>query len=210
MSLNKLGDFLGRRGQPGDAQKALGHFQRCHEVLERLLLDNPQSAQAARDVSVSLNRLGDFLASRGQPGDAQKALGHFQRSLEVSERLLLDNPQSAEANRDVLVSLERLAKFEAGREGGEARALEFQTRSLGIALQLRESNPQSVFHGRTAAVSFFLTYQRAEAAGQAPLANRYLGGCHAVLHELITAGCELDPPMMNLYQQLHGHFGGGK
>ena len=54
-----------------------------------------------RDLSVSLNKLGDFLASRGQPGDAEKALGHYERSLEVSEGLLRDNPQSGQAARDV-------------------------------------------------------------------------------------------------------------
>src|SRR3981081_2368002 len=41
-------------------------------------------------------RLGDFLASRGQPGDAEKALGHYERSLEVREVLLRDNPQSGQ------------------------------------------------------------------------------------------------------------------
>ena len=193
----------------GRLDRADYFLRRALEVAEADLAANPESAQAARDVSVSLNTLADFLARRGLPGDAEKALGHYQRSLEVSERLLGANPESAQAARDVMVSLERMAAFEGGRPGGEAKALEFQTRALGIALKLRESNPQSVFYGRTAAVSFFLTYQRAQAVGQAQLANQCLGGCHAVLHELITAGCQLDPQMMNLYQQLHAHFGGG-
>ena len=85
VSLNKLGDFLARRGRPGDAEKALGHYERSLEVREGLLRDNPQSGQAARDVSVSLDRLGDFLARRGRPGDAEKALGHYERSNEVLE-----------------------------------------------------------------------------------------------------------------------------
>ncbi len=62
------------------------------EITERLLTANPESAQAARDVSVSLNKLADFLSLRGLPGDAEQALGHYQRSLEVSERLLTANP----------------------------------------------------------------------------------------------------------------------
>ncbi len=65
---------------------------------------DPESEFAARNLSVSLNILGDFLASRGLPGDAEQALGHFQRSLEVRERLLLANPQSAQAARDLSVS----------------------------------------------------------------------------------------------------------
>jgi tetratricopeptide (TPR) repeat protein len=210
IALDQLADFLARRGQPGDAESALGHYQRSLEVSERLLAANPDSAQAARDVSVSLERLADFLARRGQPGDAESALGHYQRSLEVRERLLAANPDSAQAARDVLVSLERMAGARGSRPGAEAvrQALEYQTRALSIALKLRESNPQSVFYGRTVAVSFFLTSQRAQAAGDRELANRCLAGCHQVLHELVSAGCHLDPPMVQLYQQLNQAHGG--
>jgi hypothetical protein len=63
-------------------------------------------------VSVGLDRLGDFLARRGQPDDAEKALGHYERSLEVREGLLRDNPQSGRAARDVVVSCYKLGLFE--------------------------------------------------------------------------------------------------
>ncbi|MBN2241510.1 MAG: hypothetical protein JW793_02375, partial [Acidobacteria bacterium] len=53
----------------------------AHDLLEKVYQANPQSAQAARDVSVSLERLADFLASRGQEGDADKALGYYERGL---------------------------------------------------------------------------------------------------------------------------------
>ncbi|MGH8582274.1 MAG: hypothetical protein ACREWG_05700 [Gammaproteobacteria bacterium] len=109
VSLERLGDFLTRRGQPGDTEQALKHFQRSLEVAERLLQAYPDSAEAARDVSVSLNKLGDLLTRRGQPGDTEQALKHVQRSLEVCERLLQANPDSAEAARDVWTSYWRLA-----------------------------------------------------------------------------------------------------
>jgi tetratricopeptide (TPR) repeat protein len=98
VSLNKLGDFLASRGQAGDAEKALGHYQRSNEVLEGLLRDNPQSGEAARDVSVSLDKLGDFLARRGQAGDAEKALGHYQRSNEMLEGLLRNSLAMPDCN----------------------------------------------------------------------------------------------------------------
>jgi hypothetical protein len=151
-------------------------------------------------------KLGDFLSNRGQPGDAEKAVGHYQRSLDICERLLASNPDSAQAARDVMVMLERLAEWMAKQAGGGGKALDLQKRALEIALRLRESDQQSVFHGRTAAVAFYLTGQRASAAGQEDLGARCFGGCHAVLHELISAGCQLDPQMTNLYQQLHPRF----
>ena len=150
--------------------------------------------------------VADVLFEQGKPGDHDKALGHCRRSLEVRERLLVANPESAQAARDVSVGLQRLAVCEGGWAGREAKALELQTRALGLALKLRERNPQSVFHGRAAAVSFLLTSQRAQAAGQEDLAAKYLAGCYGVLDELISAGCQLDPPMMRLHAQLKPMF----
>ena len=206
VSLERLADFLSRRGQPGDAEQALGHYQRSLEISERLLTANPESAQAARGVSIRLNKLADLLSARGQPGDAEQALGHLQRSLEISERLLTANPESAQAARDVLVALERLAAIEAARQDGEKKALELQMRSLEIALQLRERNPTSLFYQRTAAVAFFLGYQRAQSAKNEDLAAQCLLGCFSVLDPLVQAGVELDPPMRQLHAQLQPLF----
>ena len=208
VSLDRLGDFLASRGQAGDAEKALGYYERSLKVAEDLWTANPESGQAARDVSVSLNKLGDFLASRGQAGDAEKALGYYERSLKVAEELWTANPESAAARRDLLVSLERMARAEAGRVGRENAALELQSRSLKLALELREQNPGSWFYQRTAAVSFLLTSQRAQAAGQGEQAAQCLAGCLGLLHEAIAAGVEVDSPMRQLYEQLKGTFPG--
>ena len=123
VSLNKLGDFLAKRGQPGDAEAALKHYTRSLEQREKLLAANPDSAQAARDVSLSDDRLGDFLARRGQPGDAEAALKHYTRCQETLEKLLQANPDSAQAARDVAASLQRLAVYadQRGDKAGEER-----------------------------------------------------------------------------------------
>jgi len=138
--------------------------------------------------------------ARGQAGDGDQTLVYFQRSLEVAEKLLRDNPQSAQASCDLMVSLERMAGITGAQPGEEParQALEFQIRALGIAWKLQEGNPQSAYFGRTAAVLFFFTFQRAQSAGQEELAAQSLGGCHAVLHQLVIAGGQLDPPMMDL------------
>ena len=188
----------------GRLREAIGAAEEVHRLSEELLAANPSSAQAARDVSVSLNKLGDFLASRGQAGDAVKALGYFERSLKVREELLAANPSSAQAARDVSVSLERLAGMKAKEPGSEAarQALEWQQRALGSVRALFESNRNSVFFGRTVAVSFYLTAERAQAAGDEELAAQSRRGCHAVLKELIEGGAQLDAPMVGLYERL--------
>jgi hypothetical protein len=45
-------------------------------------------------------------AIQGTLGEAEKALGRYQRSLEVRERWLGANPESAQAARHILVSRE--------------------------------------------------------------------------------------------------------
>ena len=204
--LSSAGVVASFEGEHGSLARALGFTEHILAAQEKLLRDNPGSAQAARDVSVSLNKLADFLASRGQAGDAEQALRHYERSLEVREQLLRDNPGSAQAARDVLVSLERMAESVGGRAGGEAKALELQTRSLQTALQLRDANRSNFFYQRTAAVSYFLTYQRAQAAGDQDLASRCLFGCFSTLDPLVQAGVELDPAMRKLYSQLKPLF----
>jgi tetratricopeptide (TPR) repeat protein len=153
VSLNKLGDFLSQRGQTGDAERALAAYERDLEISEKLLAANPESAQAARDVSVSLDRLGDFLSKRGQTGDAERALAGYERSLEVREKLLATNPQSAQAARDVSVSLNNLGDFlsKRGQAGDAERALAGYERSLEVAEKLLAANPQSAETARDVA-----------------------------------------------------------
>ncbi|MES2922236.1 MAG: DUF4062 domain-containing protein [Verrucomicrobiota bacterium] len=177
ISLNKLGGFLALRGQPGDAEKAHGLFQRSNEVREKLLTANPDSAEAARDVSVSFEKLGEFLASRGQPGDAEKALGHFQRSLEVREKLHTTNPESAEAARDVSFSLEKLGGFLANRRGpGDAeKALGHFQRSLEFRGKFLTANPDSAEAARDVSLSLNRLGGFLASSGQPGDAEKALG-----------------------------------
>jgi tetratricopeptide (TPR) repeat protein len=122
VSLNKLGDFLAQRGLPGDAEAALKHYTSSLEMSEKLLAANPDSALAARDVSISLEKLGGFLTQRGQPGDAEAALKHYTRSLELREKLLAATPDSAQAARDVWVSCWKLAQHAESTGKGDAKA----------------------------------------------------------------------------------------
>jgi tetratricopeptide (TPR) repeat protein len=155
ISLGMLGDFLVRRGQLGDAEEALKFFTRCLEVNQGLLKRNPDSAQAARDVSVSLMKLGDSFNQRGQPGDAERALEHYTRSLDILQELLKRNPDSAQAARDVSVSLDSLGVFLAGRGqlGDAEAALNRYRRSLDIREALAKRDPDSTQAARDVAFS---------------------------------------------------------
>ena len=190
----------------GQLVRAESLIRRSLTVREDLLRANPQNAQAKRDVSVSLNKLGDFLARRGQAGDAEQALAHFQRSLTVREELLRANPQNAQAARDVLISLERIANMRA-QSGDPLAALNEQERSLDMARQLwSQSGGSSWALGRTLVVSLYRTGQLAEPAGQPETAGRHLRECQQLLEMFHQAGTPLDPAMQQLRVRLGKMF----
>ena len=209
VALNELGAFYLARGQAGDAELALTQFEQSHKIHQRLFEANPNAAQAARDLSVSLNKLGDFYLARGQAGDAELALTQFEQSLKIRKQIFEANPNAAQAARDLLVSLERLSDVHrlSSAADGISRALELQSEALQLALTLHQANPSSVFAGRTATVSAFRTSQRAREAGNTDLAEKAVITCYFVMRTLVERGCELDAWMSQTYQQLHGVLG---
>ncbi|MBX7169263.1 MAG: tetratricopeptide repeat protein, partial [Pirellulales bacterium] len=209
VSLERLGGFYLARGQAGDAEEALRCFQKSLELREQLQRANPGSAAAARDVSVSLNKLGDFYLARGQAGDAEEALRCFQQSLELREQLQRANPGSAAAARDLLISRERMSAVLSKQPSPEAprQALEYQLQAVEVAEGLYEQNPGSAYFGQTAARSWFLVFHRAQAAGDEPIAAAALNRCYQVLSALIAAGIVLDGQLVGLHSQLQDHFG---
>ena len=66
-------------------------------MAQQLFEANPNSAQAAHDVSVSLDRLGDFYLGRGPSGDAERACAEFEECLRIRKQLFEANPNSAQA-----------------------------------------------------------------------------------------------------------------
>jgi tetratricopeptide (TPR) repeat protein len=207
-SLDRLADLLTRRGQAGDAEQALGYSNRSLEMSERLLQSNPESAQAARDVAASLDRLADLLTRRGQPGDAEQALGYSNRSLEMSERQLQANPESAQAARDVALSLERLAHLltSRGHAGDAEQAWAHSQRSLEIHERLLQANPESAQAARDVAASHFKFYQLHQQRGDEQAAQASLAKCIAILDDFAAQGRPVDAQMSKMYSELQALF----
>ena len=178
---------------------------------------NTKPDQDARELSVSLEELGDVHLARGRSGDAEQtlmlykeqALLLFEESFEIRQQIYESNPNSAQAARDLLVSLERLSDIAGSSEASDSasRALELQGEALQLALKLHQANPTSASVGQDAADSAIRTSRKAHAAGQEELAGQSLGLCYSVLHTLVQHGCELKPNMANLYQQLQQTLG---
>ena len=144
-TLDKFGDFLSGRAQPGDADQALKYYTRSLELDEGLRQRYPDSAQAAIDVSSSLNRVAAFLSSRGQAGDSDQSLQYYTRSLKLSEAVLKSIPGSDEVASRVSLALDQLGDFLSarGRAGDADQAIIYYTRSLEISEGMLKRDPNS-------------------------------------------------------------------
>jgi tetratricopeptide (TPR) repeat protein len=84
----------------GHGEQALEFYEKSLDLREELHRRNPNSADFARDLSVSYERMGDLMLGWRR---FEEAKTHYQRSLTIREGLALRSPQSADFARDVAV-----------------------------------------------------------------------------------------------------------
>ena len=108
-------------------------------AITRQLLSEEETPERLRDVSVSLNRVGDIEKARGQ---YDEALTRYEESLAIT-RQLLSEEETPERLRDVCVSLIGVGDIEQAR-GQYDEALARYEESLAITRQLlsEEETPQ--------------------------------------------------------------------
>jgi len=95
--------------------------------------------QAQRDLSVSLNWLGEV---KLQKGDEKGALAAYKDSYDIRHRLAAEGQEAPEAQRDLSMSLDHLgdAKLKGNDRAG---ALAAYRESVDIALKLAEKYKSS-------------------------------------------------------------------
>ena len=101
------------------------------------------SPQSLRDVSVSLNKVGDVERAKGK---RVAALVKFRKSLQLREQIVEQFGASPESLRDVSISLNKVGDVERA-EGNRAAALDKYQRSLQLCEQIVEqfgASPQSL------------------------------------------------------------------
>jgi len=133
----------------GDLEGARSRYEEVLKIAARLAENNPGSAEAQRDVSISLDRLGDVLV---KAGDLEDARSRFEESLKITERLAENNQGNAEAQRDVLVSLGGHGDVLVKAGDLTGARLRFEE-VLRVAERLAEDNPGSAEAQRDVSVS---------------------------------------------------------
>ena len=125
ISLGKLGDLrletgdeesLGRGLWTGETPQALPYQESL--ALDRRLVDAyGETPQALRDLSVSLDRLGDV---QRETGEVAAATAAYEESLALRRRLVDAYGETPQALRDLSISLNRLG--DVRRETGDVAA----------------------------------------------------------------------------------------
>jgi len=188
--------------QPAPVTQTL--LRQAEAIFRPLAESDPANAGWQRDLSVSLIKLGDLAMAQGNLPEAARLFGE---SLRIRQRLAESDSANAAWQRDLSVSLIKLGELataqgnlpEARRQFGEA---------LRIAQRLAESDPANAEWQRDLAVSHFKLYELAAKQGDAARQQAELRACFTVLDAMKQRGLHFDPQMAQVYEQLHGMFGG--
>jgi hypothetical protein len=119
VSLNKLGDVKLRVGTESSVGEAFVHYEESLEVCRRIISEFGESPDRLRDVSISLERLGDVKLRVGTESSVGEAFVHYEESLDVRRRIISEFGESPDRLRDVSVSLFRLVSIEDHRENSD-------------------------------------------------------------------------------------------
>jgi len=99
----EIGDFYFKHISIDEAQK---YYKKAHKLSLEILNNQPDSIEAKRDLSVSLEKIADIYL---QKGDIQKALDNYKDGLKLADSILEKRPDSIEAKRDIVVSYFKIA-----------------------------------------------------------------------------------------------------
>ena len=98
----------------------------------------PEAGAEARSTGYLRTGLVDW---RAEHGDGKAALEHYRRALAIAEKLAAGHPERPDWQRDVSLSLERIANVL--KDGGDGKAaLEHYRRALAIAEKLAAGHPE--------------------------------------------------------------------
>jgi serine/threonine protein kinase/Tfp pilus assembly protein PilF len=108
-------------------------FEECLRIRQDILRRQPGSLELQREAAAALNGLGDVIRdSKLPPAERlQQAVDHYQRSLEIQERLVRENPAVLTYRQDLGNTTENIADLYA-RYGDIKRALEWRRRDITV------------------------------------------------------------------------------
>ncbi|TSA27605.1 MAG: DUF4062 domain-containing protein [Bacteroidetes bacterium] len=172
--------------------------QAAEARMDELRRRAPDSADYARDLSISYDRLGDLYL---QLGDPPKALDKYKASLNIREELRRRAPDSADYARDLSISYNRLGDLYL-QLGDPPKALDKYQASLNIREELRRRAPDSADYARDLLVSYYKIMGFHHNQGTHMDAGKFAGLCKEALLYMKNSKMFMDEPLINLLNRL--------
>jgi hypothetical protein len=193
----------------GERRPAEDDYRRAIGLWEGLLAANPTSALVAQELVSVKDKLGRLLA-QGDAADRVAALVLAEDCLASTARLVEADPESREARRDLLLSLERLGdRLRArGGPGDLERARGCYERYLEIAERLYETDPESALAQWDRLVGYERMALIAEQRGD-PSAQYWWRKALAAIEAMQQAGtlAPADAPFVERYRRKLRQYG---
>jgi serine/threonine protein kinase len=130
-----LGDVMQQQGKAKGSEE---HYRKALAITEKLV-EAEATPVLRRDLGLIYDRLGDALLLQRQN---EAALDFFRRALEVSRQLAGADEKNAEAQRDLHVSISKMAEMSA-RFGQTEEAEDAYGEALKIARKLADEDEKS-------------------------------------------------------------------
>jgi eukaryotic-like serine/threonine-protein kinase len=158
-------EFVNTYLAAGDLRDAAAAATQSLDIFRKLAAQDQGNAQAQRNVSVSLKKVGDV---KLQEGDLAGALAAYQESLDIDRKLAAQDQGNAQAQRDVAVCLNKLGEVKL-QKGDVAGALAAYQESLDIDRKLAAQDPGNAQAQRDVSLSLDrlgdLKLQKGDVAG---------------------------------------------
>ena len=208
LSLERMASIIHARGDGNDEAKIVSHLTRSVELRESVSKKKPESTSASHELSVSLEKLADFLFERGNPSDTEKIKAHYGKCLAIREGLLKAMPNNGNAARALCVGLNKLADFLAtiGNDEDVPTILRHFTRDLDISEKLLAANPTSAESARDVVVSRYKLGKFTESIGKPEDSEKHFRACFELLKNCTAGKMTFDAPTMKLLEDLKTHF----
>ncbi|MBV9129802.1 MAG: hypothetical protein JO298_05375, partial [Verrucomicrobia bacterium] len=121
-------------------------YQQSRDIRQKLAQQDPTNTDWQRDVSVSLERVGNVLVAEGK---LEQALEVYQQSRDVHQKLAQQDPSNSGWQRDLIVSLYKVSTVIGKLESSDklTRAREFLQTALNLANKYTGSDRQQIIDG---------------------------------------------------------------
>jgi len=167
----------------GATSRAFARYAAMLQAHQRLAQAEPDRADYQRDLSVSLDKMGELYRDLGHGELAREA---FSNSLAIAQRLAQAEPDRADYQRDLSVSFIKMGDLYRDLGQGEL-AREAFSNSLAIRRRLAQAEPDRADYQRDLSVSFIKMGDLHRDLGQGELAREAFSDSLAIFQRLAQA-----------------------